>query len=96
MSDIYIMPKYKVGDLAILKWPLHQDDSEDPTFKYLYVIFLAADSNNYRMLKLRPGTGAPLFDMTGDTEYVNNVEGKVLYHIDADAIRKLCCEGPQI
>lgn len=96
MDDIYHVPKYKPGDMVIFKWPLYQETPEDPAFAYRYCIILSANSAEYETLELRTGTGAPLYINRSDPSVIDKYESKVLYHVDADKIRDLCCEGPQI
>ena len=97
MDEIYNEPKYKPGDVVIFKWPLFKDEPDDPEFEYRYYVILAADSKGYRMLRLKTGIGVPdtiCYVLAG---VVNTIfDAKVLYHIDAETIIKLCCEGPQI
>lgn len=96
MDDIYHVPKYKPGDMVIFKWPLYQETPDDPAFTYRYSIILSADSTKYQMLELVTGVGAPMYISRFDPSTVDEYESKVLYHVDADKIRDLCCEGPQI
>lgn len=96
MDDIYHVPKYKPGDMVIFKWPLYQETSDDPAFAYRYSIILSASSTKYETLELRTGVGAPMYTNRSNPSVVDEYESKVLYHIDADKIRDLCFEGPQI
>lgn len=96
MDDIYHVPKYKPGDMVIFKWPMYQETPDDLAFQYRYYIILFVSSHDYEMLRLDSGTGHPEYVTYALIEDTDRFEGKVLYHIDADKIRDLCCEGPQI
>jgi len=96
VDELYHEPKYRPGDVVIFKWPLYQETEGDPAFEYRYYICLSANSTNYRLLRLKTGSGYPKYIENIPSVAVDRYEGKVLYRIDADKIRELCCEGPQI
>ena len=96
MDEVYHVPRYKPGDMVLFKWPLYQETPDDPAFSYRYVIILTAKSIEYQILGFVTGSGTPLYLARFDPRDIDEYESKVLYHVDADRIRELCCEGPQI
>ena len=96
MDDICHVPKYKPGDMVLFMWPLYPETPDEPAFAYRYCIILSANSTKYLTLELATGTGAPLYIGRFQPDEIDEYESKVLYHVDADKIRDLCCEGPQI
>lgn len=95
MDDIYHEPKYKPGDVVVYKRPSLYPEIQH--FIYHYGVVLSANSDEYRMLDLEVGSGAPKYIVRYYSYgFDDSYPSKLLYHIDADKIRDLCCEGPQI